>query len=672
MINYLCKSNKTTYKAMYLLFIFVQAICAMAVKVFMKFRNIIHSIIWNRSVKVRPVIAEPLSMLAIAIAAILFVVLQGCAKVGNPTGGPEDINPPKYVAGSPENRSTNFSGDKIDITFDEYIQLKDQNREILISPPMKEKPLIRVKEKTIRITLNDELLPQTTYTLNFGNALSDLNESNILPDFDFVWSTGNIIDSLSVTGKVTDAFSHKPESEGGILVMLYENLSDSAPLVENPRYYGKANKNGLFSVNNIHPDTFRIIALKDGNNNLRYDPAVEEIAFLDSLLIVTAKNVVPQTFIKDTVKIIIPAGKPKRGSRQDTIKIKADTIIAPGKLLNALNVSLYYFLEESSKVFLSSRNRESSERFSFIFSRPPFDTLQITPLNFKPGGDWFMKEATSNNDSITFWITDTLISKQDTLKLKLSYLTTDSMGRFKERIDTVNMRFQSKAGKSEKGAAGRRAKSELTADKKKTLSLSGSISSRGTLNLNKSIVFTAEKPLQILNPEGIELYRLVDTMFVKQQFTCYKDSSSFRMFRLESKWEEESQYRLLLKPGTATDIYGITNDSLEIRFVTQQMDYYGRILLTLAGDRYPLVVQVLDEKYRVVDSKHIKKPGLTIFNYLSPRKYTLKAIFDANENGKWDTGNYLKHLQPEKIYLSSTPIQLRSNWDYEVSWVISE
>jgi len=323
-------------------------------------------------------------------------------------------------------------------------------------------------------------------------------------------------------------------------------------------------------------------------------------------------------------------------------------------------------------VFLSSRNRESSERFSFIFNRPPFDTLQIAPLDFKPGGDWFMKEATRNNDSITYWITDTLISKRDTLRLILSYLTTDSAGRFEERMDTVNMRFQSTAEKSVKGAAGRRAKNNVKADKIKALSLSGSISNRGTLNLNRTIVFTAARPLQIVNPEGIELYRLVDTLFVKQQFTCHKDSSVFRVFRVESKWEEGSQYRLLLKPGTASDIYGLTNDSTDIRFVTQQMEYYGRILLTLGGDRYPMIVQVLDEKGRVVDSKYINKPGLAIFDYLSPGKYGLKAIFDENENQKWDTGNYLKHLQPEKIFLSSMPVQLRSNWDYEVSWVISE
>ena len=499
----------------------------------------------------------------IVIAGLLFLLFQGCAKVGNPTGGPKDVQPPKYLKGIPENRSLNFTGDKIDIIFDEYIQLKDENSEVLISPPMKEKPVIRVREKTLRVTFNSELRPQTTYTLNFGKSLSDLNESNLLPDFEFVFSTGSLIDSLSVTGKVVDAFNHKPESKERIVVMLYENLSDSAPLVEIPRYYGRANKDGLFSVNNIHPDTFRIIALQDENNNLHYDQGIEAIGFLDSLLIITAENVVKQTFIKDTVKIITQAGKPGRRNKQDTIQYKADTIIAPGKLLNALNVSFYTFLEESDKVFMTSRKRDVPENFSFIFSRPLFDTLQVTPLNFNPGKDWFIRETSHNNDTLSYWITDSLIAKMDTLVLKLSYLTTDSASRFMAYTDTVKMRYQAVIAR---GAAGRRNENKEKVKEKKVLSLSGSITSRNTLNLNKPIVFSANRPLQIVNPDSIELYSIVDSLYSKQQFTCLRDSFSLRQFRLASNWEEISQYRLLLKPGAAYDIYGVTNDSLEILF----------------------------------------------------------------------------------------------------------
>jgi len=610
--------------------------------------------------------------ISVAITGLLVLLSHGCAKVGNPTGGPMDVTPPQYVGGLPENRSTNFTGNRIDIAFDEYIQLKDQNREVLISPPSKEKPLIRVREKSLRVTLNNELLPRTTYTVNFGNALSDLNESNTLPDFDFVFSTGGTIDSLSVTGKVLNAFNHKPEKEGGMLIMLYENLSDSIPLLDMPKYYGRANKNGLFAVNNIHPDTFNIIAVKDANNNMLYDPTIEEIAFLDSLLIINAENVISQTYIKDTVKIITPAGKQARGNRKDKIQEIADTVIAPGKLLNARDVSLYYFLEKTNRVFLTSRNRESAERFSFIFNRPLFDTLQVYPLNFTPVDQWFIKEVSRNNDSIAYWITDTLIARMDTLKLKLSYMTTDSSGRFIERIDTINMRISTMADQKEKGVTGRRPRGDAVLVKKKALKLSGSVSNRGTQNLNKPVVFTLERPLQKINPDSIEFYKLVDTLVVKQLFTCYKDSFSLRKFRLECKWEEDCKYKLLLKPGTAVDIYGRTNDTLAFGFITQKADYYGTIILTLISDRYPMIIQVLSEKGEIVNFKRIIKSGVTIFDYLAPGKYILKAIYDENNNGEWDTGNYLKHIQPEKIFLSNTTIQLRSNWENQVSWEITE
>lgn len=606
----------------------------------------------------------------ILFSGFLLLLFQGCAKVGSPTGGPRDVNPPKYIEGEPENRATNFTGKEIIITFDEYIQLKDQNKEIIISPPLKEKPVIRVRDKDIRITLNNELSPQTTYTVNFGKAISDLNESNPLPDFEFVISTGETIDSLSVTGKVINAFNLIPDSKKGFVVMLYENLSDSAPLVEIPKYYGSVNENGLFSVNNIRPDTFRIIALKDENSNLIYDQGLESIAFLDSLLIISAGNVKSQTFIKDTVRIITPGIKPGRGNKQGADRIEADTVVAPGKQLNALSISMRYFMELPDKIFLTSRKREQRENLTFIFSRPPYDTVRIAPINFTPSDDWFVKETSRNSDTLTYWITDTLVSRQDTLKFKLIYLAIDSLGQYAERIDTVNMRFQQTTAKG--ASSGRKPRGDPKVVVKQSLPLSSSITNRGVLNINQSIVMAAAKPLQKVDSANIELYKLVDSLSIKQPFFCLKDSFSVRKFRIQSNWEEDSKYRLLLKPGAATDLTGLANDSAEIIFSTQKADYYSRILLTISAGQYPMIVQVLDPKERVVASRLIKQPGVSVFDYLSPGNYSLKAIYDQNGNGIWDTGNYLNHIQPEHVFLHKMTDQLRSGWDHEVNWIISD
>jgi hypothetical protein len=214
------------------------------------------------------------SLLFISLLSLI-LLLQGCAKVGTPTGGLKDITPPKYLDGDPENRSTGFNGKEISFRFDEFIQFKDLNKELLVSPPLKVKPDVKLKDKSVKINLKNELTPNTTYTINFGKSISDLNEGNLLPDFEFVFSTGDQIDSLSVAGKALNAFDHKPLKDQEITVMLYDNLADSAPLLQIPRYIGRANSNGLFTINNIHPDTLSLIVVNDANGNLKYDPGAE-------------------------------------------------------------------------------------------------------------------------------------------------------------------------------------------------------------------------------------------------------------------------------------------------------------------------------------------------------------------------------------------------------------
>jgi hypothetical protein len=600
----------------------------------------------------------------------LLLLVYACAKVGAPTGGVQDFNPPVYVGSEPANRAVNFDGETIEITFDEYIQLKNQSQELLISPPLQKRPVIRIRDKSIRVTLNNELLPLTTYTINFGNAITDNNEGNVLPDFEFVFSTGNTLDSLSVTGKVLNAFDLKtPGKEEEILIMLYTHLSDSAPLVEIPRFIGKAGNTGLFSVNNIPADTFRIIGLRDINNNRIYDPGLESIAFLDSFLFISAEKVKPVTFIKDTVRIIHPAAKTGR-SGKDVRRLLADTTIVPGKLLNAMQVSLLYFQEESQAVFLKSKERETAEKIRLVFSRPPHDTVRIKPLNFNPAGEWYLPEISKGRDTLAYWITDTLISRQDTLKFSLAYWTTDSTGQLITRRDTLALRNQRVEDKNPAVKRGRTV--TVSEQPRNMLALTSDIPDKGIQALNRPVTFTVQRPLLKTDPDFSEFYRLDDTLSFAQPFTLSTDSVLIRVFRLECGWQEDHSYRLLLKPGAVTDIYGFINDSLEISFTTQREDYYGRILVSLGSERLPLVLQLLDDKEKLLDQQVLTTSGTAVFDFLPPRKYILKAIHDANANGKWDTGNYLKHIQPERVFYHRMTDPVRSNWDHEVSWTIPD
>lgn len=598
----------------------------------------------------------------------LILLLQGCAKIGTPTGGLKDITPPKYVDGDPENRSTGFKGKEISFRFDEFIQFKDLNKELLVSPPLKVKPDVRLKDKAVKINLKNELAPNTTYTINFGKSISDLNEGNLLPDFEFVFSTGDQIDSLSVAGKALNAFDHKPLKDQVIMVMLYDNLADSAPLRQIPRYIGRANSDGLFAINNIHPDTLRLIAVNDVNGNLKYDPGAESIAFLDSFLVINANTVKPLMFIKDTIKLE-DNKKEERTGKKALVKSIIDTTVVQGKKLNALDVSLYYFLEETDNVVLTDRKRDEREKLFFVFNRPPHDSVIIKPINFRPDSAWYIKETSLKGDSLTYWITDSIIAKNDTLKLSVSYTTTDSAHRFVNRTDTIRMRAQKT---SEKATTGRKGKAPTAKKVTSRIVISPSITSQGKQDLNKPVVFTLDKPIYSVHPDSIKFFRIEDSIVTKQPFTCMMDPSNFRKFVVTTKWEENMKYRMLLKPGTVENIYGIKNDSLEIKFPTQKMEYYGRIIVTAQGKQFPMIVQVMDEKGKVSETKIIKEPGKIIFDFLTPQKYTLKAIMDRNGNGQWDTGNYLKHMQPEKTFFYTLPIQLRSNWDQEINWIIPD
>jgi hypothetical protein len=225
---------------------------------------------------------------------------------------------------------------------------------------------------------------------------------------------------------------------------------------------------------------------------------------------------------------------------------------------------------------------------------------------------------------------------------------------------------------SEKATTGKKGKAPPAKKVKKGMTLSASITSQGKQDLNRPVVFTLDKPVLAIHPDSIEFFRIQDSVITKQPFTCTMDPANLRRFIVATKWEENMKYRMLLKPGTVENIYGLKNDTLEIKFPTQKLEYYGRIILTAKGSQFPVIMQAMDEKGKVSETKIIKEPGKIIFDYLSPQKYSLKVIMDKNGNGQWDTGNYLKHIQPERVYFYTLPIQLRSNWDQEITWIIPD
>ncbi len=605
-----------------------------------------------------------------AIVKYLFagtvVIISGCAKIGSPTGGPKDETPPVVVESNPANKSTEFKGKRIEIKFDEFIQLKNVYKELIISPPLKERPETKLKGKSLVIDLKNELRENTTYTLNFGNAIADNNEGNVLSDFEFVISTGSYVDSLSVTGKLVNAFNLKPPDDQ-VYIMLYENLNDSAPYLEIPAFIGKTNKEGIFALNNIKSDTFKIFALQDANSNLLFDIASEKIAFIDTSFAINPE------LIKTTYYYLADSLLPADSISGDLVQtgfvidsLTGDTVNIEEKLKYALNVNLYLFQEESEFQYLTARERKTKEQLFFTFKRPLYDSLVLAPLNFSPVDDWYIKEKSAGNDTIIYWITDSLISNLDTISVQLKYTIVDTLKNFITQVDTVIMKYREQKPRT---PSGRKSKENGNVIKKETyLNLDLNLKNRATVDLNQPIRISTEKPVSNYNSSLIKLYKMEDTIEISQPFILTKDTLKLRKFKIMTQWEERMNYRLLIEPGAFTDIYGFSNDTILMNFTAQRADYYGAIVVTAENVTAPLILQLLTEKEDLVKEKFISRNDIVKFDFLQPKKYLLKVIYDNNDNRKWDTGNYLKKIQPERVLYYKGDINVRSNWDIEIIW----
>ncbi len=599
------------------------------------------------------------------------IFLTTCAKVGSPSGGPSDKVPPRVVSSKPVNYKKNFRGERLEITFDEFVTIKNLNGELIVSPPLKERPTMRLRGKTFILNLNNKLRDSITYTFNFGNAITDFREGNILLNYEFVISTGDILDSLTVTGKLLQAEDLQPAKDP-VLVMLYDNLNDSAPLQEIPVYLGKTGKQGNFTINNIKTGTYRIFALQDANRNMIYDLPDESIAFFDSAfifdpavtdfsedIIIDTSHIseyVDSTMFSDTLmtKFVV-----------DTIT--GDTIKIPQKLSYALHVNLALFNEMTTIQYITDKDRVAREKIFLAFNRPPFDSVSIKPLNFEEKPQTLLKEISAGYDTIVIWIADTSIAALDTLFLEVAYSVYDSLHHLVRKTDTLNLRYR----EAKPEATGRRArKAQEEAPPKEYLNIKLNITPNGNMDLNKKLTMEAPRPVFEFDSSRVHLFKWVDTIEVPESIHLLPDSARIRKFAFQKNWEEGVKYHLYIDPGAFTDIYGLSNDTIDLSFTTRYLDHYGKIIVNLDNNQTTFLLQLLDDKNNVIASRSVTDGTKVEYEYLQPGNYRIKAIQDLNQNGQWDTGNYLEKKQPERVFFHPDKIDLRSNWDVDITWDI--
>ena len=576
----------------------------------------------------------------------------GCAQVGSPSGGPRDKNPPQLLESDPPNYSIRFEAKKIQITFDEYIVLESVNQELIVSPPMEEQPEVKLRKKTLIIEFEEELKENTTYTFNFGNAIKDLHEGNKLQNFEYVFSTGDILDSLSVKGTLRYAETLKKPKEA-ISIMLYSDLRDSVPLTEIPMYVGRSDDSGVFSVNNLRPGEYKVFALKDGNNNFLFDLPSEEIAFLDTSLTVNTDFVMQLLGIEALDSIAMPVDTSSRTA--------SDTIPDLGPDLTSVYIDLMLFTEPSDIQYLSDYMREDRRKLLTTFALPLSDSFQYDFLLEEGEEISFLEDFSDLRDSLTLWVIDSLHYKKDSLWMALKYTVKDTAEKYVSQHDTLIFTYKEQTSKKRK-------KSTSVSVEKLELT---TIRKRGFQDLHHKLGLSLNFPLEKVTDSLISLYHIPDSVELPVPFEVEADSVLLNRALLSVNWESAANYRLEILPGALASIYPLEHDTIDVSFETRDTEYYGQILLKLTNVNHRVLVQLLS-KQKVISVREVDADGQYVFPNLSPREYTFKFIHDLNENGRWDTGEYLEKRQPEPVEFLPGNIEVRSNWDHDVSMILQK
>ncbi|HVN58306.1 MAG TPA: Ig-like domain-containing domain [Bacteroidales bacterium] len=579
-----------------------------------------------------------------AVAAV--VALTQCAKQANPIGGPKDITPPVMVSSDPAPGSTSFSRKLITVTFDEYFTLDKLSEKFLISPPLKEKPKVTVKNKTLLIEFKGGLKDSTTYTLNFPDVIKDLNEGNLIPNFQYVFSTGKFLDSLSVTGNVVRA--DNLEAEKNVMVLMYSSIADSAPRKILPDYITVADENGYFRINNVKGGKYKLYALIDANSDNRYDMAEESFAFSDSLFDVNPLNGIKPlpSQPKDTVQVKKPVKK--SGSARDEKAVKKDKVIPFYKG----DHKLYLFTSEKKERYLESSSRKVAYKMMFALSRPP-DTMQFKFRLVTDPASPYLREESRNKDTVTIWLRDSTVYRRDTIRTIIDYPFTDSTGRVRYREDTLVMRYTAQKTR------GKQAVKKLQV----TENFQG-----GNIKPGQRVFFTSSTPLIEPDTSRLRLYHLNGKERERVKAGLKADSAGTRKYYLVARLEEGEKYLLIRDKGMFRDIYGLVSDSAGIIVNVKNRDAYGHLVMSVSNGKGNLIIQLLTQKEGVIEERKITDKGQADFPLLERGFYRLRVIYDLNGDGKWTPGNYDLKLQPEPVSYYREEVEVRANFDITDYW----
>lgn len=540
-----------------------------------------------------------------------------CANVVSPSGGPKDTVPPVVLESEPANQSTNFSGKEIHITFDEYVTLDNPNNKILISPPLESKPEYRLNGKTLVVKFKESLKPETTYSINFSDAIKDLHEGNVFKDYSFVFSTGENIDTLTLEGKVVQANDHKPSAD--FYVMLYSDDNDTLridtlPYCVKPNYLTKSDKDGNFKFSGLKDDDYMLFALKDGNSNLIFDLPNEDVAFIDSLV---RPYPVMKPNLNDTVK-------------QD---VKKNTLF-----------TLYSFLEEDSIQKLLKKEVVEEGLLRFAFRYPAHD-VKIEVLESLPDSFAIYPTHSINYDTILWYYTP----NKDSLLVTVNY---DTLINDTAQISLKSRKVENKRGKKKEEPRSLKIETNVKASK---------------LNPEQYLLLYFNEPVVDVRLRDTSWYIVgKDTIINDLQFE--KVDSFGLKYKLDKTFVPEQSYKVIFPDSVFYGFRGTTNDTTNISFKVPALSEYGNIFVNVeVPESVPqVIVELLDDKDNVVEKQIIKQSSKVTFRYLSPKKYKLRATLDRDGNGLWSPGSFRMKVLPESVFYHKDVFDVKANWDFDL------
>jgi uncharacterized protein (DUF2141 family) len=507
-----------------------------------------------------------------------------CAKKGRPSGGPKDEDAPLLVTSSPPYETINFNTDEIKIEFNEYITLKDLNKQLVVSPPLKEEnPSIITPQGTpskfISIKILDTLLKNTTYIFNFGNSVQDNNEGNKLESFKYVFSTGSYIDSLNLSGSVKNAYSS--ENIKNIKMLLYRldsTFTDSIVYKQKPNYVASTLDTSNYKFTNLKKGNYFLVAIKDKASDYIFDPKNDEIGFY-----------------------------------RDTITLPQDSIIS--KSLSVFKEILPYKFRRGKEA------RKGQLIFSYEGDAKNLKTELITkvPEDFK-----MVSIFEKDKDTLNLWHSPI---EKDSLIFKVIN------GKF---LDTVTVKLR----------------------KKKLDSLIVTPETRSVIQYKDTLFYKSNNPIVKIDTTKVSFYLDKDsTKVAYTPFISEKDTKVGFLFQKSFK----ENYTIKLNPEALTDIFNQTSDSIQTKFRTRDIEDYGDITIALQNiEAIPVIVELIDVNEKLIERKFTSETTSVKFQYLEPKKYRIRVIYDVNNNRKWDTGDFLLRAQPEKIEYYKDVFEVRA------------